>query len=288
MNKNENSVGEKKVVMITGASSGIGRVTARELAKTGATVIMACRNQAAAETAAEEIKHISGNDDIFVVPLDLASFASVRGCAALIAERWDKIDVLVNNAGTYTQGDTLTADGIHPTMQTNYFSPFLLTNLLIPLLAASGSSRIVNVTSAMYRIGVLNLEKPGFIMLRNGFSAYAASKLALLLFTMELSDRLTGKGITGNALHPGLVNTKIMTLRKWYDFFIRYYIDRRAIGVEEGAATSIYLAASPEVDGISGKYFSECKEVMAKIAPNYLAMKKTLWEKTSEVVAYIT
>lgn len=274
----------KKIIVITGANSGIGKVTARELAKTGATVIMACRNKAAAETAAEEIKHVSGNDDVFVVPLDLASFASVRDCAASIAERWDRIDVLVNNAGVYTQGDTLTADGIHPTMQTNYFSPFLLTNLLLPRLAASGSSRIVNVTSAMYRIGVLNLDNPGFIVLRNGFSAYAASKLAMLLFTMELSDRLAGSGITANALHPGLVNTKIMTLRKWYDFFIRLYVDRKAVGVEEGAATSIYLASSDEVTGISGKYFSECREIEAKIVPKYLAMRRTLWEKTSEVV----
>lgn len=274
----------KKIIAITGANSGIGKVTARELAKTGATVIMACRNKAAAETAAEEIKRVSGNDDIFVVPIDLTSFASVRDCAALMAERWDRIDVLVNNAGVYTQGDTLTADGIHPTMQTNYFSPFLLTNLLLPQLRAGGSSRIVNVTSAMYRIGVLNLDNPGFMVLRNGFSAYAASKLAMLLFTLELSDRLAGSGMTVNALHPGLVDTKIMTLRKWYDFFIRFYMDRKAICVEEGSATSIYLAASDEVAGISGKYFSGCGEVEAKIAHKYLAMRKKLWDRTGEIV----
>ena len=245
----------KKVVVVTGANSGIGKVTARELAKTGATVIMACRNKAAADTVAEEIKNVSGNDDVFVVPLDLTSFASVRECAVSIEQRWDWVDVLVNNAGVYTQGDTLTTDGIHPTMQTNYFSPFLLTNLLLPQLRAGGSSRIVNVTSAMYRIGVLNLNNSGFMLFRNGFSAYAASKLAMLLFTLELSDRLAGSGMTVNALHPGLVDTKIMTLRKWYDFFIRFYMDRKASGVEEGAATSIYLAASDEVAGISGKYF---------------------------------
>ena len=274
----------EKVMVITGANSGIGKVTARELAKTGATVIMACRDEAAAATAAEEIKGSTGNKNVFVVPLDLASFASVRGCAESIGRRWDRIDVLVNNAGVYTQGDTLTADGIHPTMQTNYFGPFLLTNLLLPCLRAGAPSRIVNVTSALYKIGALDLEKPGFMVRRNGFSAYAASKLAMLLFTLQLSDLLTGSGITANALHPGLVDTKIMTLRKWYDVFIRFYMDKKAIGTEEGAATSVYLALSGEVAGVSGKYFSECREAEVKIAPRYLALRKALWERTGEIV----
>ncbi len=118
-----------KTVVITGANSGIGKVTARELAKGGARVIMACRNMEAANAAAEEIRGVSGNDEISVVHLDLGSFASVRACAASIAAYSARIDVLINNAGTYTQGDTKTADGIHPTMQANYIGPFLLTNL---------------------------------------------------------------------------------------------------------------------------------------------------------------
>ena len=274
----------ERVMVITGANSGIGKVTARELAKTGATVVMACRNEAAAAIAAEEIKGSTGNTNVFVVPLDLTSFASVRDCAASIERRWNRIDVLVNNAGVYTQGDTLTADGIHPTMQTNYFGPFLLTNLLLPLLRAGAPSRIVNVTSALYKIGALDLEKPGFMVRRNGFSAYAASKLAMLLFTMRLSELLAGASVTANALHPGLVDTKIMTLRKWYDVFIRFYMDKKAIGTEEGAATSVYLALSGEVAGVSGKYFSERRETETKIAPRFLTLREALWERTGEIV----
>lgn len=273
-----------KTVVITGANSGIGKVTARELARGGAGVLMACRNIEAAGAAAAEIRRATGNDDVSVVRLDLGSFDSVRACAREIAARRSRIDVLVNNAGTYTQGDTLTDDGIHPTMQTNYFGPFLLSSLLLPLLEASSAGRIVNVTSAMYLLGRLDLEKPGFILRKNGFSAYAASKLAMLLFTMELAERLAGGRITVNALHPGLVDTKIMTLGKWYDAVIRFYVGWKAISVEEGAGTSIYLASSEEVGGVSGEYFINSRKSPILVGRKYLEMKKTLWERTSAIV----
>lgn len=273
-----------RTIVITGANGGIGKVTARELAGSGAGVVLACRNEAAAGAAAAEIRRATGNDNVTSVRLDLASFASVRACAAELAARHDRIDVLVNNAGTYTQGDTLTGDGIHPTMQTNYFGPFLLTNLLLPMISASGAGRIVNVTSAMYRIGRLDLARPGFLTRKNGFSAYAASKLAMLLFTLELADRLAGTRITANALHPGLVDTKIMSLGKWYDSIIRLYMRWKSRDVEEGAKTSIYLASSKDLDGISGGYFVDCAEKVPDIGRKYMDMRKALWEKTSAVV----
>jgi retinol dehydrogenase 12 len=274
---------ERKIVLITGANSGIGAVTAREIAKSGATVIMACRNMAAAETVAASIGDATANRDVHTVKLDLASFRSVRECAARISTGWSRIDVLINNAGTYTQGDTVTEDGIHPTMQTNYFSPFLLTNLLMPLLRASPQARIVNVSSAMYKIGRLDLSKPSFIVRRNGFSAYAASKLAMLLFTFELSERLACTRATVNALHPGLVATKIMTLGKWYDALIRPYIDANAVDAETGALTSIHLALAEEVEGVTGKYFVKRKEAEPDIRGKYLALRRPLWEKTCEM-----
>lgn len=273
-----------KTIVITGANAGIGKVTARELARGGAGVVLACRNEGAAGAAAAEIRRATGNDNVTTVHLDLASFASVRACAAELAARHDRIDVLVNNAGTYTQGDTLTEDGIHPTMQTNYFGPFLLTNLLLPTMTASGAGRIVNVTSAMYRIGRLDLARPGFLTRKNGFSAYAASKLAMLLFTLELAERLAGTRITANALHPGLVDTKIMSLGKWYDSIIRLYMRSKSKDVEEGAATSVYLASSKDLNGISGGYFVDCAEKVPILGRKYLDMRKTLWEKTSAVV----
>ena len=273
-----------KRIVITGANGGIGKVTARELAKAGASIVMACRDIAAAGKAADEIRRQTGNGDISVVHLDLASFSSVRACAGIIAERWGKIDVLLNNAGTYTQGDTLTADGIHPTMQVNYFSPFLLTSLLLPLIAAAGRGRIVNVTSAMYAIGRIDLGKPGFMVRRNGFSAYAGSKLALLLSTLELAERLAGTGMTANALHPGLVDTKIMRLDKWYDIFIRLYMDMKAVDVEEGAKTSVYLASSGEVAEVSGKYFVDREARPPNLGRRWLDMRRDLWERTGAVV----
>jgi retinol dehydrogenase-12 len=166
----------------------------------------------------------------------------------------------------------------------NYFGPFLLTNLFLPLLAASESARIVNITSAMYAIGRIDLGKPGFIVRKNGFSAYAASKLAMLLFTIELAERLSGMRITANSLHPGLVDTKIMTLGKWYDWFIRRYMDWKAIDVEEGAKTSIYLASSEEVAAVTGKYFTGCAENHPRINKHWLDMRKALWERTSAIV----
>ena len=273
-----------KTIVITGANSGIGKVTTRELAKGGATVIMACRNMESANAVAEEIRGVSGNEGISVVHLDLASFASVHACAETIAASHDRIDVLLNNAGTYTQGNTTTADGIHPTMQANYFSPFLLTNLLLPMVKASKAGRIVNVSSAMYAIGRLDLRQKSFIVAKNGFSAYAASKLAMLLFTMELAERLAGSHVTANALHPGLVDTKIMRLDKWYGFFINRYMDWNAIDAEEGAKTSIYLSSSEEVAGVSGKYFAACAEKPANLSPRRLALQKPLWEKTNTIV----
>jgi len=273
-----------KNVVVTGGNSGIGFVTARELARGGARVTLACRNVAAAGAAAAEIARAAGNGSVGVVRLDLASFASARACAEELAAKLDRLDVLVNNAGTYTQGDETTEDGIHPTMQTNYFGPYLLTRLLMPLLSESPSARIVNVSSAMYAVGALNLSKPSFLVARNGFAAYAASKLAMILFTQELARRAEADGIAVNVLHPGLVNTKIMTLRKWYDIFIRAYVDRHSVDAETGARTSIFLASSDAVEGITGKYFVGCEERDPRLGRRAIGQSGSLWARTAEIV----
>ena len=273
-----------KNVVVTGGNSGMGFVTARELARGGARVTLACRNVAAAGAAAAEIARAAGNGSVGVVRLDLASFASARACAEELTAKLDRLDVLVNNAGTYTQGDETTEDGIHPTMQTNYFGPYLLTRLLMPLLSESPSARIVNVSSAMYAVGALNLSKPSFLVARNGFAAYAASKLAMILFTQELARRAEADGIAVNVLHPGLVNTKIMTLGKWYDIFIRAYVDRHSVDVETGARTSIFLASSDAVEGITGKYFVGCEERDPHLGRRAIGQSGSLWARTAEIV----
>ncbi len=273
-----------QTVVITGGNSGIGKETARQLALAGATIILACRNVAAAAKTAEELAECCGGRKAEVVALDLNSFSSIRECAAEIMSRNNGIDVLVNNAGTYVQGDTLTADGLNPVMQTNYFGPFLLTLLLVPALAARAPSRVVNVSSAMYRIGRIDLNVRDFLVRRDGFAAYAASKLAMLLFTIEFPDRIPRLGISANVLHPGLVDTKIMTLGNWYDIFIRAYVTRRSIDVHEGARTSIFLASSLAVEGITGKYFVRAAEHGMGISEKTLACRAELWEKTLEIV----
>jgi NAD(P)-dependent dehydrogenase (short-subunit alcohol dehydrogenase family) len=273
-----------KTAVVTGGNSGIGFVTARELARGGARVVLACRNVGKAGAAAAEIARATGNGSIDFVRLDLASFASARACAEELSAKLERLDILVNNAGTYTQGDETTADGIHPTMQTNYFGPYLLTRLLAPLLEASPSARVVNVSSAMYTVGALNLARPSFLVARNGFSAYAASKLATILFTQELARRMGGSGVTANVLHPGLVDTKIMTLGKWYDIFIRAYVDRHSVDVETGARTSIFLASSDAAAGITGKYFVGCEERDPRLSRRAAELREPLWARTAEIV----
>jgi len=273
-----------KTAVVTGGNSGIGFVTARELARGGARVTLACRNVGKAGAAAAEIARAAGNGSVGVVRLDLASFASARACAEELAARLDRLDVLVNNAGPYTQGAETTEDGIHPTMQTNYFGPYLLTRLLAPLLEAAPSARVVNVSSAMYKVGALNLSKPSFLVARNGFAAYAASKLAMILFTQELARRAEADGIAVNVLHPGLVNTKIMTLGKWYGIFIRAYVDRHSVDVETGARTSVFLASSEAVEGITGKYFTGCEERDPRLGRRAIGQSGPLWARTAEIV----
>jgi NAD(P)-dependent dehydrogenase (short-subunit alcohol dehydrogenase family) len=273
-----------KTAVVTGGNSGIGFVTARELARGGARVVLACRNVGKAGAAAAEIARATGNGGIDFVRLDLASFASARACAEALSAKLDRLDILVNNAGTYTQGDETTEDGIHPTMQTNYFGPYLLTRLLAPLLEAAPAARVVNVSSAMYKVGALNLARPSFLAARNGFSAYAASKLAMILFTQEFARRMGGNGVTANVLHPGLVDTKIMTLGKWYDIFIRAYVDRHSVDVETGAKTSIFLASSVAASGVAGKYFVACEERDPRLGRRAAALREPLWERTSDIV----
>jgi len=273
-----------QTVVVTGGNSGIGKETAKQLALAGADIILACRNVDAASKTAEELTECCGGREARVVALDLNSFSSIRACADEILSHNDGIDVLVNNAGTYVQGDTLTEDGLNPVMQTNYFGPFLLTLLLIPALAARAPSRVVNVTSAMYRIGRLDFDTRDFLVRRDGFAAYAASKLALLLFTLELPARIPRMGISANALHPGLVDTKIMTLGKWYDIFIRAYMARRAIDTREGARTSIFLASSLAVEGTTGKYFVRSAERGPGLSEKTLALGSRLWDRTLEIV----
>jgi NAD(P)-dependent dehydrogenase (short-subunit alcohol dehydrogenase family) len=272
-----------RVVVITGANRGIGRETALALAKQGATVVMACRSLDRALPVAEEIKGQSGNSMVDVMQIDVASLQSIRAFAAEFAAHYDRLDALINNAGIFSPGRRETQDGLERTMATNYFGPFLLTHLLLPVLQRTPGARIVNVASAMAFRGRIDLRDLQIKRWYNGVRAYAASKLALVLLTQELAERLQGSGVTVNALHPGLVNTGIWKSDGWYMFLADWFQKFSSISPREGAQTSIYLASSDEVEGITGRYFDEKQPRDLPLKFHDAQLQKRLYEVSAEL-----
>lgn len=251
-----------KVVIVTGGNCGIGLETAKDLASRGARVIIACRNVKRAEFAREEIVKFSGNNDVHCRQLDLSSLRSVREFCKEIMKTEKRLDVLINNAGAGGLGNHKTEDGLHIGMQVNYFGPFLLTCLLLPLLKSSAPSRIINVSSMIHKYGIIDFENMNMEKYWSDYLVYANSKLFLNLVTLELAERLKGTNVTVNALHPGVAATNIF--RNLPSSLLRNIVNK-TIGFLfqnpwEAAQTSIYLAVSPDVSQMSGLYFSDCRE----------------------------
>ncbi|MDZ4826022.1 MAG: SDR family oxidoreductase [Actinomycetota bacterium] len=257
-----------KVVVITGGNSGIGKETAVGLAQRGARVVIAVRNQAKGAAALAEIRARSGSDTVEMASLDLASFASVRACAQSLLAAHDRIDVLVNNAGIITRKRAVTDDGHETQFQVNHLSHFLFTALLRDQIVKSAPARIVNVASGAHNSARKGLDFDDLESERRyqmaGFGPYGRTKLMNILFTRELARGLDGTGVTANALHPGFVSSNFgregdtgplgniaMVLGRPF-----------ALTPAKGAQTSIYLASSPEVEGVSGQYFY--KSALAK------------------------
>ncbi len=263
------------LAVITGTTHGIGRVTARELARAGYEVVMLCRNQPAARAVREEILQAVAGASIHVIPCDLASLASVRTAAALVLERFSEIRLLVNNAGITTMRRQQSVDGFELNFATNHLGPFLLTELLRGRMAAPG--RIINVASRVHLRGGLNLA--GVRSLSGGFSplaAYAQSKLANVLHTFALARRLAGTAVTVNCLHPGVVASNLLPL--WLRV-IKPLISPQMFDVERGAQTTLYLALSEAVTHQSGKYFDEFNAVQPALAASGdIAVQEALWE----------
>ena len=265
----------QKTIVITGANSGIGKAAAEGLAKQGARIVMVCRNVEKAEAARAEIVQASGNEAVEIVACDLASLASIRESAAEIQRICPRIDVLLNNAGVVINSRQKTADGFEMQFGTNHLGPFALTNLLLPTLKKSAPARIVTVSSGAHWVGRLNFddlnkERGPYI----GILHYATTKLENILFTRELARRLEGTGVTANCLHPGGVNTPIFDAQiPAYASFIRKVLRTP----EDGAATSVFLATSPEVEGVSGEYFVDCKKARTSPASKNTANALRLW-----------
>jgi NAD(P)-dependent dehydrogenase (short-subunit alcohol dehydrogenase family) len=275
-----------KTCLVTGATSGIGAVTALELAHLGATVIVAGGNAARCRAKVEAIRRQTGAR-VEEVVADLASQAQVRRMAAEVASRFDRLDVLVNNAGTYLFERTLTQEGLEKTFAVNYLSHFLLTNLLLDRLAASPSSRVVCVSSAAHLHGRIDFDNLQGERHYDRLDAYARSKLAILMFTYELARRRRGARPTANALHPGVVATSLGSengfVRGWLRVRVRNLFDRSMITPEEGARTSIYLASSPEVEGVTGRYFDQGRDVPSSPASYDEAVARKLWEVSEDL-----
>lgn len=274
-----------KVCLVTGSTSGIGKVTARELANKGATVVLVCRNRAKGEDAQAEIKQATGNDLVDLLVADLSLLQDVRRLATEFQAKYSNLHILINNAGGVYSSREITSEGLEATLAVNYLAPFLLTELLIDTLKASAPARIINVSSMAQsrNIAFDNLQgEKRYASMSN----YGQAKLALILFTYELARRLAGTGVTVNALHPGLVASNFNSGTKGITHLIAGAIYSIAgISVEKGAQTTLYLATSPQVEGVTGKYFVNNQERKSTRNSYDQALGQHLWQVSEQLIA---
>lgn len=275
---------EGKICLITGATSGIGYITARELAAKGMAVTIVGRDQAKTRAAAERIKRETGNAKGEYLVADLSSQAEVRRLADDFKQRHPRLDVLLNNAGAMFTSRQQSADGIEMTFALNQLAPFLLTHLLLDTLKASAPARIVVVGSDAHNGARNSFDDPQ--QQRRGYSglrAYNESKLANIMFTYELARRLAGSGVTANTLHPGFVASNFAHNNGGLVSFGMRLLRPVMISSERGAQTSIYLASSPEVEGVTGEYFVKSKPARSSAASYDEAAQRHLWEVSEEL-----
>jgi len=277
---------DDKVVIITGANAGIGRACAIDLAKRGGKIYIACRNKTRGENAIVDIRKESGSDKVYFLQLDLASLKSIREFSEKFHQLESKLDILINNAGLLVDKKQHTEDGFEMHMGVNHLGHFLLTNLLLDLLKEAAPSRIVVVSSVIYKM--LKFDKDDLMCDRkfSAYRGYGLSKIANILFTTELSKKLEGTRVTVNCCHPGAVNTDIIQgwnlpcmgfIRRILGYFIKTPL--------EGAQTQIRLAVDPDLELATGKYFADCKEEELAREGKNSENAKWLWEKSSEKVA---
>jgi NAD(P)-dependent dehydrogenase (short-subunit alcohol dehydrogenase family) len=299
-----------KTCLVTGATAGIGAVTARELARRSATVVIVGRSRERCDAMVDAIRRETGNTSVESMPADLSSQAEIRRLANAFLERHRRLDVLVNNAGAMFELRRESVDGIEMTFALNHLGYFLLTTLLLEILKASAPSRIIVVSSAAHEdIRAFDFDDPQararaawrgayadsrFRSLlyslfmpwaHPAFRQYAHTKLANLLFTYELARRLAGTGVTVNALHPGLVATNFAAGTGVYSWFMRRYTRWFAISPEEGAKTTVYLATASELANVSGQYFVKAKPTESSAASRDAAAARRLWELSEQMTS---
>lgn len=273
-----------KEIVVTGATDGIGKVTARELAKMGASVTIVGRDAGKGEAVVRELRQAAGHDRVGFVAGDLATQKGVRAAAATIKGKLKKLDVLVNNAGAMFMKRELTEDGIERTFALNHLGYFLLTHELLDLLKASAPARIVTVASAAHQGAKLDMNDLQNAKNYSGFRVYGQSKLANIYFTYELARRLQGTNVTANCLHPGFVASRFgNNTGGIFRLMIGWAKLVAAISEDNGAKTSVYLASSPEVQGVSGKYFDKCAAVPTSAVSNDVDIARALWRESERL-----
>ncbi len=291
-----------KTCLVTGSTSGIGRVTALELAKMGATVVMVARDAARGEAAVREIKAASENPLVHLLLADLTSLRQVRRLAEEFKGRHGHLHVLINNAGVIFPLDTTTEEGLETTYAVNHLAPFLLTNSLLDVLKASAPARIVNLASVAHHGSIDLAGWQAKRMPRGPFpnwQAYRQSKLANILFTYELARRLDGAGVTANCIHPGMVATNagrdtrgpvallFNRYRPWVVGFLLRLPGTFLLTPEEGAEGPIFLATSPAVEGVTGKYFVKTREARSFRKSHDRSLAQRLWQVDAALVEQV-
>ena len=277
---------EEKTCLITGGSDGIGYIAARELARMGARVVIVGRSAAKTDAGVERIIAETGNPAVECLLADLSSQREVRRVAAEALARLPRLDVLLNNAGAIFLSNRRSVDGLEMTFALNHIGYFLLTTLLLERLRESAPARIINVSSSSHwhpgRFNLEDLPKPGS---NRGYRAYGRSKLCNILYTYELARRLEGTDITVNALHPGLVQTNIARNNGLIGRVVNFFIGARGVDADKGAETLVYLAASPEVQGVTGKFFVDCRAVPSSALSYDAGLAAELWELSERLTA---
>lgn len=276
-----------KVCMVTGATSGIGKETARELARMAATVVVVSRDPERCAAVVEEFRKETDNQKVDYLMADLSSQAEIHRLVNDFQHRYDRLDVLVNNAGGFFMRRQLSVDGIEMTLALNHLNYFLLTSLLLDMLRSSSPARIVNVSSNAHRGASIDFDNLQGEHGYSGWRAYAQSKLANVLHTYELARCLDAARVTANALHPGFVSTRLARNNGLLFRLVMPLVRIIARSPEEGARNSVYLASSPDVEGVTGKYFEDEQVVPADPAARDEATAQKLWQVSEEMTGLV-
>ena len=273
-----------RVCLVTGGTSGIGKATALGLARLGATVAVVGRDAGRGAAAVDEVRTASGNPDVELLVADLAVQSSVRDLAARVLDRYSVVHVLVNNAGVSLSARSVTPDGVETTFAVNHLAPFLLTNLVLDALRSAAPSRVVTVTSTAFRQARIRFDDLQGERRFRGIRAYNQSKLANVLFTLELAGRLEGSGVTANCVHPGVVRSELGHESRLFRA-VTGLIGPFLATPEEGARTSVHVASAPELEAVTGRFFRNSQEAPLPAHARDPAVAAQLWQVSEQLTA---